>query len=62
MQAIENVIGEQQAADTWAFSTRERTQAIYNEIKRLDRARINESVAAAKGEAVIPPTLDGVSG
>jgi hypothetical protein len=62
MQAIENVIGEQRAEDSRTFSTRERTQAIYNEIKRLDLARISESVAPVKGEEVIPPTSDGMTG
>jgi hypothetical protein len=62
MQAIENVIGKQRAEDPWAFSTRERTQAIYNEIKRLDLARINESVAPVRGEEAIPATSDGMTG
>jgi hypothetical protein len=43
-QAIENVTSRFRAEDFWTFPPHERTQAIYDEIKRLDRTRTNGSV------------------
>jgi hypothetical protein len=45
MQAIDNVAATWPADEHWGYSSRERTQAIYDEIKRLDLARVNASIA-----------------
>jgi hypothetical protein len=49
-QAIENVTRRHQAEEFWAISPHERTQAIYDEIKRLDRAGPNRAVAPLKSK------------
>ena len=47
-QAIENVTGRHQTDDFWATSPHQRTKAIYDEIKRLDRAQVTDRIAPAK--------------
>jgi hypothetical protein len=49
-QAIETVTSRFHAEDLWAFSPHERTEAIYDEVKRLDRARMNGPDHAMKDE------------
>jgi hypothetical protein len=41
MQAIKNVTHSQVGADWWSHRQREITQAIYDEIRRLDRERVD---------------------
>jgi hypothetical protein len=52
MQAIDNVAATWPADEHWGYSSRERTQAIYDEIKRLDLARVNASVAQPRRQGV----------
>jgi hypothetical protein len=49
-QAIENVARRHQAEEFWTISPRERTQAIYDEIKRLDRTWPDEAVTPMKSK------------
>jgi hypothetical protein len=50
MQAIKNVTHSQVGADWWSHRQREITQAIYDEIRRLDRERV-EAVASVGRES-----------
>jgi hypothetical protein len=60
-QAIKNVTGRHHTEDFWVISPHERTQAIYDEINRLDRARMNEAMPPRKMEAGKPsPSADSV--
>jgi hypothetical protein len=60
-QAIKNVTGRHEADYFWAFLPRERAQSIYDEVKRLDRARMNEAMPPRKMEAGKPsPSADSV--
>jgi hypothetical protein len=40
MQAIETVTAVQGVAEVWVYSSKEITEAIYDEIRRLDRERL----------------------
>ena len=51
MQAITNVRDRQPMGGWWEVSPGDRTQAIYDEIRRLDQARANETSALAEGDA-----------
>ena len=68
MQAIDNVAASWPVDEHWGYSSRERTQAIYDEIKRLDLARASASVAQLQRQGVRNEpsghtcTLDGVAG
>jgi hypothetical protein len=44
--AIENVTARYHTEDFWVISPHERTQAVYDEINRLDRDRMNEMAAS----------------
>jgi len=54
VQAIANVTSRQSMEDWWAFSPGVRTHAIYDEIRRIDRAEASESVAPIKEDAHSP--------
>jgi hypothetical protein len=60
-QAIKNVADRYQVQDFWVLLPREITKAIYDEIRRLDRARINETVASLEAETVDILASDGVT-
>jgi hypothetical protein len=68
MQAIDNVAASWPVDEHWGYSSRERTQAIYDEIKRLDLARASASVAQLQRQGVRNEpsghtrTLDEVAG
>ena len=40
MRAVENVTAVQGVAEVWVYSSKEITEAIYDEIRRLDRERL----------------------
>ena len=61
-QAIENVTGRHQAEDFWAVSPHERTEAIYDEIKRLDLAKVRVSMETVADSLPPKGTQSGVSG
>jgi hypothetical protein len=46
MQAIRNVLGRRSSEEWWALPARQRTEAVYTEIRRLDAAAIQERIAA----------------
>jgi hypothetical protein len=48
LQAIMNVTDRQQGDGWWDASLGDRTQAIYDEIRRLDQARANEASGNAE--------------
>jgi hypothetical protein len=48
MQAIANVTDRQPMEGWWEFTPGGRTHAIYDEVKRLDQARVNEPRAAGE--------------
>ena len=50
-QAIANVSGRQPMEEWWALSPGVRTHAIYDEVRRLDRAGANEPAEPIKEDA-----------
>src|SRR4029077_13117036 len=50
--AIENVTGRHQAEDFWAVSSHETTEAIYDEIRRLDQAKGGGRLIATKRNSI----------
>jgi hypothetical protein len=61
-QAIELVLSRHRAEVFWSVSPHERTQAIYDEIKRLDRARLDEVMPPRKKDAGKPSPSEGITG
>jgi hypothetical protein len=61
-QAIKNVTGRHQADYYWVFLPHERTQSIYDEVKRLDQARMDEAIPPRKKEAGKPSPSEGMTG
>jgi hypothetical protein len=55
VQAIANVTSRQLMEDWWALSPGVRTHAIYDEIRRLDRAWSNKSAAPIEQENASSP-------
>jgi len=51
MEAIANVAYRQPVGGWWEFTPGGRTHAIYDEVRRLDQARVNETPALAEGNA-----------
>ena len=54
MQAITNVTDRQPMDGWWEVSPGDRTQAIYDEIRRLDQTRVNGTSALAEWNADNP--------
>ena len=54
VQAIANVTSRQPMEDWWALSPGVRTHAIYDEIRRLDRASSSRSVAPIEDDTGNP--------
>ena len=55
MQAIANVTCRQPMEGWWELTPGGRTHAIYDEVKRLDQARVNETPAPQRGmQAILP--------
>lgn len=54
MQAIRNVTYSQVGADWWSHRQREITQAIYDEIRRLDRERVEASASMGRKNSRFP--------
>jgi hypothetical protein len=52
--AISNVTGGPPVGKWWGLSSHEQTQAIYDEIKRLDRIGVNQAVAPLKARTRKP--------
>ena len=52
LQAITNVTDRQPVDGWWNASPGDRTQAIYDEIRRLDQARANEAAGNAENLAM----------
>ena len=51
MQAIANVTDRQPMEGRWEFTPGGRTHAIYDEVRRLDQATMNETSALTDGKA-----------
>jgi hypothetical protein len=51
MQAIANVTDRQPMEGWWEFTPGGRTHAIYDEVRRLDQATMNETPALTDGKA-----------
>jgi hypothetical protein len=61
-QAIRNVTSEQALMERRGTSPRQITQAIYDEIRRLDRARVNETMSPVSARIVRFETPNGMAG
>lgn len=48
MQAIQTVLSRVPLDDWWAMPSQQRTQAIYEEIRRLDRVTIERQIARSE--------------
>lgn len=48
MQAIANVVNRVPVDDWWAMPSHQRTQAIYDEIRRLDKEALRRHVTVAE--------------